>query len=113
MPVAVIFSSVRSPGDNEAYNVMAARMAALVSEQPGFLRQESARGADRFGITVSYWASLAAASAWKRVVEHKVAQELGKSSWYTSYHVTVATIEREYGSTPADPCPAAATFAGT
>ena len=50
---AVIFSSRRASVD-EGYGAMADRMEELAAAQPGFLGVESTRGADGFGITVSY-----------------------------------------------------------
>ncbi len=94
--VAVIFSSQRSSGD-EGYAAMSARMAELVAEQPGFLGVESARGAEGFGLTVSYWKDEASARAWKQVGEHLGAQTLGKQRWYADYAVRVATVARAYG----------------
>ena len=41
---AVLFTSVRTSGESDAYNAMAERMVALASEQPGFLGVESTRG---------------------------------------------------------------------
>ncbi len=94
--VAVIFSSQRTPGD-EGYAEMSARMVALAAAQPGFLGMESARGADGFGITVSYWKDEASARAWKAVGEHAGAQALGKRRWYEAYAVRVAMVGRAYG----------------
>ncbi len=90
---AVIFSSRRAEGDF-GYSAMADRMVELAREQPGFLGAESARGADGFGITVSYWASEQALSAWRAHAEHRVAQELGNARWYERYEVRVAKVER-------------------
>src|SRR5438105_695238 len=73
---AVIFSSHRGDGDR-GYAQMAERMMELAAQQPGFLGVESARGADGFGITVSYWKSEEAIAAWKAHAEHKPAQEGG------------------------------------
>jgi heme-degrading monooxygenase HmoA len=95
---AVIFSSVRAEGGDEAYAAMAARMEELAAEQSGYLGIESARGADRAGITVSYWRTAEDATAWKRVAEHQEAQRRGRDEWYASWTVRVATVEREYGS---------------
>jgi len=67
---AVIFSSLRRAGDG-GYEAMAARMVELAARQPGFLGMESARGADGFGITVSYWASEADIKAWRDDFEHR------------------------------------------
>ncbi|KQX69789.1 antibiotic biosynthesis monooxygenase [Angustibacter sp. Root456] len=91
---AVIFTSLRTEGDH-GYAVMSRRMTQLAAEQPGFLGIESAR--EDVGITVSYWADDAAARAWKQVAEHVVAQERGRSAWYSDYQVRVATVTRSYG----------------
>lgn len=93
--VAVIFSSVRTPGDN-GYSAAAERMVELAAAQPGFLDVESARDADGFGITVSYWRDEECARAWKAVHEHQLAQERGRREWYASYTVRVASVTRHY-----------------
>jgi heme-degrading monooxygenase HmoA len=93
---AVIFTSLRTEGD-QGYAVMGERMQHLAREQPGYLGYESARDADGFGITVSYWIDDAAARAWKQVHEHAVAQDRGRSTWYADYRVRVARVERAYG----------------
>ena len=48
-------------------------------------------------MTVSYWASPAAARAWKAVAEHAAAQALGRERWYADYRVRIATVDRDYG----------------
>lgn len=92
---SVIFSSQRTAGEN-GYGNMAKRMAELASGQPGYLGVESARGADGFGITVSYWASLQAIAAWRSDAEHRIAQETGNALWYEHYEVRIACVERAY-----------------
>lgn len=94
---AVIFSSRRTEGDH-GYGETAARMVELAAEQPGFLGVESTRGADGFGITVSYWSSLESITAWKREEEHRAAQETGKRVWYAGYQVRIAEVVRSYSS---------------
>jgi len=93
---AVIFSSRRTEGDH-GYAQMAERMLTLAAGQPGFLGAESVRGADGFGITVSYWSSPEAIGAWKANVEHLGAQEMGRRQWYERYEIRVAKVERAYG----------------
>jgi heme-degrading monooxygenase HmoA len=97
---AVIFSSLRTKGDR-GYAQMAERMVELASTQPGFLGVESVRGADGLGITVSYWSSEEAITAWKAHMEHKPAQEAGKRVWYADYQLRIAKVERAYGKTTA------------
>ena len=94
---AVIFASQRTPADAQGYAAMADRMVELAREQPGFLGVDSARGADGFGITVSYWASLDAIAQWRAHVEHQAAQTQGKRTWYAQYELRIALVERAYG----------------
>lgn len=93
---SVIFSSQRTPGEN-GYGSMADRMVELAAGQSGYLGVESVRGADGFGITVSYWASLEAIAAWRSHAEHRIAQERGKTQWYQHYELRIACVERAYG----------------
>lgn len=93
---AVIFSSRRTEDDDQAYDAMAERMAELAAQQSGYLGHETARDADGFGITVSYWRDEAAVRNWKRIAEHREAQRLGRDRWYREYRVRVAKVEREY-----------------
>lgn len=91
---AVIFTSVRTDGDN-GYGEMARHMVELAAKQPGFLGIESAR--QEIGITVSYWSNLEAISAWKENFDHRQAQSRGKD-WYVQFRVRICRVEREYGS---------------
>jgi len=93
---AVIFASRRGAGD-QGYGAMAQRMAELAAQQPGYLGADSARDADGFGITVSYWASEQAIAAWKAHAEHQLAQQQGQSCWYEHYEIRIAKVERAYG----------------
>ncbi len=75
---------------------MADRMIELSKDQPGFLGIESAREQSGFGITVSYWDSLENIKNWKSNTEHGLAQELGRSKWYSSFTTRICKVEREY-----------------
>lgn len=94
---AVIFTSTRTPVD-AGYEEAARRMVELAAQQPGFLGIDSARSESGLGITVSYWRSEADIRAWKRQEEHLVAQQSGKSIWYSAYEVRIARVERAYGT---------------
>ena len=93
---AVIFSSQRTLEGNEDYAETADAMVTLAEQQPGFLGVEAARGADGFGITVSYWRDEASIRAWKRQGDHREAQKRGRTAWYASYSLRVAKVERAY-----------------
>ena len=70
-------------------------MAALATLQPGYLGVELAR--EGVGITVSYWRDVASIRAWKAQAEHLVAQQTGRSDWYSRYTTRIARVERDYG----------------
>ncbi|RKP49655.1 antibiotic biosynthesis monooxygenase family protein [Pararobbsia silviterrae] len=90
---AVIFTSIRTPGDN-GYEHMADAMVEAAAKQPGFLGVESAR--EEIGITVSYWDSLESIAAWKNDAMHQVAQQAGRETWYASYKTRICLVERDY-----------------
>jgi heme-degrading monooxygenase HmoA len=98
---AVIFSSLRTGADEEGYAQAADAMVALAETMPGFLGIESARGADGFGITVSYWARENAIRAWREDPRHREIQALGKTRWYASFTTRVALVERTGAVKPA------------
>ncbi len=92
---AVIFTSVRTDGEDAEYAATADEMERLAAVQPGYLGIESAR--QGLGITVSYWTSPEHARAWKTVAEHRLAQQRGRAVWYRTYRVRIATVDRDYG----------------
>jgi len=93
---AVIFSSQRANTDPAGYAQTADRMVELAAQQPGFIGAESARDAEGFGITVSYWQDEASIRAWKANAEHRIAQETGQARWYERYITRVSKVERAY-----------------
>ena len=95
---AVIFTSTRTSGDH-GYDEMAQRMVELGSSYDGFLGIETARGADGFGLSVSYWRDEACIQAWKRDAVHQKAQQAGQQDWYAHYEVRIAKVERAYSMT--------------
>ena len=90
---AVIFTSIRTEGDN-GYAEMAQQMEDLAKRQPGYLGFESSR--DEIGIAISYWESLKAISDWKTNTDHLFAQQKGIKDWYSWYKVRICLVEREY-----------------
>jgi heme-degrading monooxygenase HmoA len=94
---AVIFSSRRTPDDDDGYGLMAQRMVDLAAQRPAGLGAAGTRGEDGFGITVSYWSTAESIARWKQDAEHLVAQQLGKAAWYEHYELRVARVERAYG----------------
>ena len=90
---AVIFSSVRTEGDN-GYSMMSEKMVRTVAEQDGFLGIESVRNG--LGITVSYWRDLDSIKSWRDNPDHTIARMKGRSDWYLSFKTRIARVERDY-----------------
>ncbi len=94
--MAVVFLSQRREEDDAGYHAAAAAMEALAARQPGYRGVDSVRGADGFGITVSWWADEAAALAWRRHPDHAAVRDRGRCDWYERYEVAVAAVGRSY-----------------
>ncbi|KAA8694505.1 putative antibiotic biosynthesis-associated monooxygenase [Pseudomonas caricapapayae] len=93
---AVVFTSLRTPDEGQAYADAARRMVGLARQRPGFLGVESARGEDGLGITVSYWTDETAILAWKRQAEHAEVREQGRARWYQAFTTRICKVERDY-----------------
>lgn len=89
---AVIFTSIRSDGDN-GYVEAAEKMLTLARQQPGFLGYESARNG--LGISVSYWSSLEAIKAWRNHPSHREVQARA-DDWYADACIRISKVERSY-----------------
>jgi heme-degrading monooxygenase HmoA len=75
-------------------------MDELVATMPGYLSHTSFRDNEtNQGVTISYFRSMDELVAWKNVPEHREAQALGRTSFYTEYEIEVAEIVRHYGWT--------------
>ena len=92
---AVIFRARIAELDGEYWRV-AARMRELATEKYGCKEFVSVTEGDE-EIAISYWEDERQIAAWKEDAEHRRAQELGRSTWYRSYHVQVVEIKRAYG----------------
>ena len=90
---AVIFTSVRTEGDN-GYGDLAERMAELSAEQDGFLGMEHA-ASDGLSITICYWDSLESITKWRENSEHLEAQKKGYTTFYQSFATRICKIERD------------------
>ncbi len=92
---AAIFSSTHT-GSHEGYAEDTETILELARQHPGFLGIEAA-GDDDLSIAVSYWDSDEAIRAFKELAEHLVIQKRGRDTYYKSYKMRVARVERDYG----------------
>lgn len=92
---AAIFSSTHT-GAHQGYAEDTETVLELAKEHPGFLGIEAA-GDDDLSIAVSYWDSDEAIRAFKELAEHLIIQKRGRETYYKSYKMRVARVERDYG----------------
>ncbi len=90
----VIFTSIRSTGEEQAYEQTAQKLMELAQVQDGFLGFEHAR--EELGISLSYWRDQESILNWKNQADHLLAQAKGKQAWYNQYSVRIAKVERQY-----------------
>jgi len=89
---AVIFKATIKKLDAQ-YSEMAERMRHLAINEYGCTEFIAcAEGTQE--IAISYWPSLDHIEAWSQNPEHRKAQALGKSKWYSSYQVQVTEVLR-------------------
>jgi heme-degrading monooxygenase HmoA len=94
---AVIFTSIRTEGDN-GYDAMSDKMFAMASQMEGFIGAESVRHPDGFGMTVCYWQTLEGIKRWKQDAEHQLAQQMGRDKWYRQYKTRICLVQEDYGT---------------
>jgi len=92
---AVIFTSTLATASEE-YLSMASKMEKGAATISGFLGMRSARDANGFGITVSYWQTQEAIAEWKANADHLVAQKMGRSKWYEHFEIHITRVEKSY-----------------
>jgi heme-degrading monooxygenase HmoA len=88
----VIFTSKRTPLNDDGYQDVAANLEQEVKKIPGFLNMQSIRDADRNGITISYWENKDGIMAWKKNREHATAK-VRAQNWYETFDVKIWKIE--------------------
>ena len=92
---AAIFSSTHT-GAQEGYTEDTETILELAKGHPGFLGIEAA-GDEDLSIAVSYWDSDETIRAFKQIAEHLIIQKRGRETYYRSYKMRVARVERDYG----------------
>ena len=93
--LAVIFSSLRSDGNDQAYQEAAEKMAERAGQQVGFQDLISLKSDDGYGITISFWRRPSDCAAWRADPVHQKIQELGRARWYRDYFVRVGKVLRQ------------------
>jgi len=94
MIVTVFRSRLRA--DAPDYPDWAARMSALAKTMPGYVSHKGFVAEDGERVTIVEFESEAAQRAWAANAEHREAQKLGRTSFYSEYRIQVCTVQRDH-----------------
>jgi heme-degrading monooxygenase HmoA len=92
--VVTVFRSRLRPDANPAYGELASRMSALAKTMPGYVDHKSFTADDGERVTVVTFADQASHDAWRTQADHREAQRAGIASYYASYSLQVATVDK-------------------
>ncbi len=95
--VLVVFRSRYKEGaDLEAHEALSLEMHELVRAQDGFLSIETFDAPDGTRVSLVYFATDEAATAWRGHPAHREAQRRGRDEFYSWYSVHTAEVLRSH-----------------
>jgi heme-degrading monooxygenase HmoA len=92
--IVVLFRSRLTPEAGTDYRDMAEEMLATARTMPGFIDFKSYKAEDGERLSVVWWQDETTMAAWKNHPLHRIAQENGRSKWYSFYEIEVAEVVR-------------------
>ncbi|WP_083100059.1 antibiotic biosynthesis monooxygenase family protein [Pseudophaeobacter leonis] len=105
--IAVIFEVQIAQGQKQAYLDVAATLRPMLEEIDGFLsveRFQSLSAPDKL-LSLSFFRDEQAVRDWRRLAEHRLAQEKGRAGIFSDYRLKVAEVLRDYGLQDRDEAP--------
>ena len=97
--IAIIFEVEPAEGRTDQYLDIAAAMRPLVEQVDGFISVERFRSItnpDKL-LSLSFFRDEAAVQDWRRLEQHRRAQEAGRGGVFAGYRLRVAQVLRDYG----------------
>jgi len=106
--VIVIFEVKPKKEGIEDYLSHAANLKSELSKMDGFISSERFSSLNEEGklLSLSVWENEEAAVGWRNQIAHRQSQKAGHNSLFEKYHITVASIIREYSDTDRTEAPA-------
>ncbi|MDH5496914.1 MAG: antibiotic biosynthesis monooxygenase [Nitrospira sp.] len=94
--IVTIFRNRLKPEHQAEYYAYAKTIRELAVTMPGFIGQKSFVAEDGERVSIVEFSSETTHQAWREHPDHRVAQELGRSTFYSGYRVQVCSLERDY-----------------
>jgi heme-degrading monooxygenase HmoA len=92
--VVIVFRARINEGVEEKLNEMGARMYELGSQMPGFISYKDFGAEDGESVSIIEFESMEHVAAWREHVEHKEAQELGHTTFFSELQIQVCEVVR-------------------
>lgn len=96
---AVIFEVEPHPEHKQSYLDIAGSLKSELETIDGFIsveRFQSLVNPEKL-LSLSFWRDEAAIKSWRETVNHRNAQEQGRSDLFAAYRIRVAEVARDYG----------------
>jgi len=106
--IGVIFEVWPRAEHKDEYLKLAAELKSTLEAISGFIsveRFQSLTDNEKL-LSVSFFESHEALDEWRNVAEHRIAQNIGRSSYFADYRLRVVNVERDYGMNERDQAPA-------
>lgn len=106
--IAVIFEVLPASEDAKAdYLNIAAALRPLLQQIDGFLSIERFQSLTDPGkiLSLSFFRDETAVAEWRRLSQHRSAQQAGRGGLFADYRLRIAQVARDYGMTDRDQAP--------
>ena len=96
--IAVIFEVKPTQNGKDEYLKLAGELKPLLENQKGLISIERFQSFLDEGklLSLSFWEDETAITAWRNVLEHRLAQQKGSDALFESYRIRVAEVVRDY-----------------
>jgi len=97
--MAVIFEVWPASGRKDDYLKMAAALRSEVEQIDGFISVERFESLYEQGklLSLQFWRDDDAIGRWRKHLEHRKAQAVGKGGMFADYRLRIAEVVRDYG----------------
>jgi heme-degrading monooxygenase HmoA len=94
----VIFEVTPKKEGMQDYLAHVANLRNELSKMEGFISSERFSSLNEDGklLSISVWKNEESASKWRNHIVHRQSQKAGHNSLFEKYHITVASVIREY-----------------
>ncbi len=94
--VVIVFRARINEGVEESLGAMGARMYELGSQMPGFVSYKDFGAEDGEVVSIIEFETLEHVAAWREHIEHKEAQALGRSTFFSEFQIQVCEVVRTH-----------------